>query len=205
MKALTLLFTLITGISTSAQIKTTSTILPDGSRSASFSLELGKPHTTIISQANFEYPNGITPEPIIFKKGANRKTYMLVANETLQDISKFEIDIFSGNKALAKSTLLVWLSVRSPSKGNLTNGIYKYSEKNPTERKEYEFYGTVKLGDANVPIANGSFSVSSLDKRIAIKYNFTLVNGVKATGYYNLKYQKEDRRKSKNMTHAFNQ
>lgn len=195
MKALTIIITLITGFSVTAQIKTTTTTTADGAKSAVFSLELTKPSTTVTSQASFEYPSGITPQPLIYKKGANQKTYILVANETVAGMSKFEIDIFSGNKNLSKSTLLVWLSATSPSKGNLTNGIYNYSGKGPAERREYEFSGTVKLGDTDVPITGGSFSVSSWDKRIAIKYNLSLKNGVKTTGEYYLKYQKEDRRK----------
>lgn len=195
MKVLTIIITLITGFSVTAQIKTTTTATADGSKSAHFSLELTKPSTTVTSQVNFEYPNGKIPEPLVYKKGANRKTYILVANETIAGMSKFEIDIFTGNKSLSKSTLLVWLSATSPSKGSLTNGTYRYSDKGPADRQEYEFSGTVKLGDADVPIAGGSFSVSSWDKRIAIKYNLTLNNGVKTTGEYNSDYQKEDRRK----------
>ncbi|TCC98209.1 hypothetical protein [Pedobacter psychroterrae] len=195
MKVLTIIIALITGFSVTAQIKTTTTATADGSKSASFSLELGKPSTTITAQVNFEYPNGITPEPLVYKKGGNRKTYILVANETVAGMSKFEIDIFTGNKTLSKSTLLVWLSATSPSKGSLTNGTYNYSTKGPAERQEYEFSGTVKLGDVDVPITGGSFSVSSWDKRIAIKYNLTLNNGVKTTGEYNSDYEKEDRRK----------
>lgn len=189
--ALTLL--LFTSFSIQAQIKTTATKSADGSSSANISMELGKPSSIVISQVNFEYPNGTSPEPLPYKKGTNKKTYILIANESTADLPKFEIDIFSGNKKLSDATLLVWLSATSFSQKLLGNGTYTYSEKNPAERGKYKFSGTVKLGAVDVPITDGWFTVNRGEKYIALKYSLTLETGVKTTGEYNLEYQTEDR------------
>jgi len=195
MKTLTLLATLLLGYSVNGQVKTTVSTSTNGSRSATLSLELTKPSTTITSQVNFEYPNGTNPEPLAYKKGANKRTYIVVANESFTDMSKFEIDIFYGNKTLSKGTLLVWLSAKSAGTQKMSPGTYRFSKKSVSERKEYEFSGTVKLGSTDVPIADGWFTVNTSDRIINISYRLTLENGVKTNGQYNLPYRQEDRSK----------
>jgi hypothetical protein len=196
MKFLPLIVLSLTALSVSAQIKSTATTNTDGSRSANFSLELTKPSTTVTSQVNFEYPNGTTPEPLIRRRGSNNKNYILVANESTTDMSKFELDIFTGNKKFSRATLLIWLSATSADKEQLSNGTYHYSDKGPAERQKYEFSGTVTLGSSDVPVAGGWFNVSSSGKHIAVSYSLTLKNGVKTNGQYRTVYQNEDRRKS---------
>ncbi|RZK75948.1 MAG: hypothetical protein EOO92_15350 [Pedobacter sp.] len=195
MKTLLSVILLFTCLSVNAQIKMGTTVNPDGSSSPNFSVQLNKPTTTVTSQVNFEYPNGVFPEPIAYKKGANKKTYVLLANVSSPEVSEFEIDIFAGNKSLSKATLLVKLMATSASKERLFSGTYNYNAKGPAARLKYEFDGTVKLGDVDVPIAAGQVTVSRTEKQIEIDYNLTLTNGVKTTGKYNTDYQIEDRSK----------
>ncbi|MGY4386317.1 hypothetical protein ACVWYN_003368 [Pedobacter sp. UYP24] len=194
MKLLSLALLVLTSFVVKGQITTTTVTNADGSKSPSFSLALGKPKTTINSQSSFTYPNGMTAEPFIAKEGANKKTYILVANESDAKVAKFEIDIFSGNKTLSKATLSVQLSATSFTPKLLGNGEYKFSDKSPTERQKYEFSGTVILGPKEVPISGGWFTVARTGKNIQMEYDLTLVNGVKTKGQYNMDHQTEDRR-----------
>jgi len=193
MKFATIALLLFISLGVKAQLKTTTMTNADGSQSAGFSLDLGKPNTTVVSQASFSYPNGMYPEPIIAKKGANNKTYILVANESDAEISKFEIDIFSGHKNLSKATVLLRLSANSFTPKLLGNGKYTFSDKSSAERLKYEFSGAVRMGSTDVPISGGWFTVERGKKQIEIKYELALANGVKTTGQYNMEYQTEDR------------
>ncbi|MGY4386313.1 hypothetical protein ACVWYN_003364 [Pedobacter sp. UYP24] len=197
MKLLALAILLVTSFGVKAQIKTTTITNADGSKSPSFSLALGKgkPSTTVSPNSTFSffYPNGMLPEQIIPKEGADNKTYILVANESDANLAKFEIAIFSGNKTLSKATLLIRLSANSFTTKLLGNGKYIFSNKSPAERLKYDFSGTVKLGSADVTISDGWFTVERTKNQIELKYELTLVNGVKTTGQYNTEYQTEDR------------
>jgi len=119
-----------------------------------------------------------------------------VVNESDAKSAKFEIDIFSGNKSLSKATLLIRLSANSFTPELLGNGQYNFSDKSPADRLKYEFSGTVKLGNTDVPISAGWFTVERTKKQIEIKYDLTLSNGVKTTGLYNTIYQTENRSQS---------
>lgn len=104
-------------------------------------------------------------------------------------MSEFEINVFTGNKNISKSTLLVSLSAKSPNRAYLNSGTYKYSNKNPTDRDEFDFSGTVRVGSMDTPISDGWFSVNSIDKQMVLKYEFTLTNGVRTVGEYDLAFQ----------------
>ncbi|MES2829462.1 MAG: hypothetical protein V4687_14975 [Bacteroidota bacterium] len=195
MKLLTLSILLLTCVFAEAQVKTITVTNPDGTSSKALSLALGKSDTTINSQSSITYPNGMTAEPMVFKKGANRKTYILVANSSDDKVAKFEIDIFFGNKTLSKSTLLIRLSANSFTPKLLGNGKYTFSDKSPAERLKYEFSGIVRLGENDVPISGGWFTAERTGKNILMEYDLTLANGVKTKGQYNMEYQIEDRSK----------
>jgi hypothetical protein len=75
----------------------------------------------------------------------------------------------------------------------LGNGQYNYSDKSPADRLKYEFSGTVKLGNTDVPISAGWFTVERAKKQIEIKFDLTLSNGVKTTGQYITVLQTENR------------
>jgi len=194
MKFLTLAILVLTSFGINAQVKSKTITNPDGSKSLGW--EIGKPKTTITAQGSFVYPNGVVPEPISAKIGANKKNYILVVNESDAKSAKFEIDIFSGNKSLSKATLLIRLSANSFTPELLGNGQYNFSDKSPADRLKYEFSGTVKLGNTDVPISAGWFTVERTKKQIEIKYDLTLSNGVKTTGLYNTIYQTENRSQS---------
>ena len=194
MKFLTLAILVLTSFGINAQVKSITITNPDGSKSLGW--EIGKPKTTITSQGSFSYPNGVVPEPLSSKSGANNKNYILVVNESDAKSAKFEIDIFSGNKSLSKATLLIRLSANSFTPELLGNGQYNFSDKSPADRLKYEFSGTVKLGNTDVPISAGWFTVERTKKQIEIKYDLTLSNGVKTTGLYNTIYQTENRSQS---------
>ncbi|MHA4895772.1 hypothetical protein ACXZ1K_13545 [Pedobacter sp. PWIIR3] len=193
MKHLMLALLVLTGFTVKGQITTTTVTNADGTKSPSFSMALGKPKTTINSQSSYTYPNGMQPEPFIAKPGANKKTYILLANESDASVAKFEIDIYSGNKTLSKGTLAVRISATSFTPKLLGNGEYKFSDKSPAERLKYEFSGTVMLGEKEVPISGGWFLVERTGKTIKLKYDLILGNGVKTVGEYNMEYQTEDR------------
>ena len=194
MKFLTLAILVLISFGINAQIKPKTITNPD--RSKSLGWEIGKPKTTITAQGSFSYPNGIIPEPISSKSGANNKNYILVVNESDVKSAKFEISIFSGNKSLSKATLLVRFSANSFTPELLGNGQYNYSDKSLAERLKYEFSGTVKLGNIDVPISAGWFTVERAKKHLEIKFDLTLSNGVKTTGLYNTVYQTENRSQS---------
>ena len=194
MKFLTLAILVLTSFGINAQVKSKTITNPDGSKSLGW--EIGKPKTTITAQGSFVYPNGVVPEPISAKIGANKKNYILVVNESDAKSAKFEIDIFSGNKSLSKATLLIRLSANSFTPELLGNGQYNFSDKSPADRLKYEFSGTVKLGNTDVPISAGWFTIERTKKQIEIKYDLTLSNGVKTTGLYNTVYQTENRSQS---------
>jgi hypothetical protein len=80
MKFLTLAILVLTSFGINAQIKPKTITNPDGSKSLGW--EIGKPKTTITAQGSFSYPNGVVPEPISSKSGANKKNYILVVNES---------------------------------------------------------------------------------------------------------------------------
>lgn len=194
MKFITLALLVLSSFVIKAQIKPKTITNSDGSKSLSW--EIGHVGTTsITSQGSFSYPNGMFPEPISSKRGANNKTYILVVNESDANSSKFEIDIFSGNKSLSKATLLVQLTAISFTPKLLGNGQYNFSDKSPSDRLKYEFSGTVKLGNTDVLISDGWFTVERVKKQIETKYNLTLSNGVKTTGQYYTIYQTENRSK----------
>ena len=183
MKNLIMAAVLLCSISAKAQLATT--------------VKLTEPVTTVALQVDFVYPPGFLSEPIPVKKGANNKTYVIVSNESKPDLSRFEINIFSGNKKLSKATGLVCLSITSANKQQLSNGNYKYSDKDPSERENYRFSGSVKVGSFDVPVTGGTFQVNAWNKRIFINYNLTLKNGVKTTGNYDTSYEFEDRSEQK--------
>jgi hypothetical protein len=191
MKFLTLAILVLTSFGINAQIKPKTITNPDGSKSLGW--EIGKPKTTITAQGSFSYPNGVVPEPISSKSGANKKNYILVVNESDAKSAKFEISIFSGNKSLSKATLMVQISANSFTPKLLGNGQYNYSDKSPADRLKYEFSGTVKLGNTDVPISAGWFTVERAKKQIEIKFDLTLSNGVKTTGQYITVFQTENR------------
>jgi hypothetical protein len=191
MKFLTLAILVLTSFGINAQIKPKTITNPDGSKSLGW--EIGKPKTTITAQGSFSYPNGVVPEPISSKRGANKKNYILVVNESDAKSAKFEISIFSGNKSLSKATLMVQFSANSFTPKLLGNGQYNYSDKSPADRLKYEFSGTVKLGNTDVPISAGWFTVERAKKQIEIKFDLTLSNGVKTTGQYITVFQTENR------------
>lgn len=192
MKFITLPLLVLTGFSIEAQVMPKTITNPNGSKSLGW--EIGHVGTnSITSQASFSYPDGVFPEPISSKKGANNKTYILVVNESDAKSAMFEINIFSGNKSLSKATLLVQLSANSFTPKLLGNGQYNFSEKGPADRVKYEFSGNVKLGNKDIPISDGWFMVERVKDKIEIKYDLTLSNGVKTTGQYNTVYQTESR------------
>ena len=191
MKFVTLALLVLTSFGIKAQIRPKTITNPDGSKSLGW--EIGRVGTTsITSLGSFSYPNGIVPEPISSKRGANKKTYILVVNESNTSSAKFVIDIYSGHKSLSKATLLIQLSATSFTSKLLGNGKYTFSDKSPADRLKYEFSGTVKLGSTDVPISDGWFTVERGKENIEIKYDLTLTNGVKTTGQYNTVYQMED-------------
>jgi hypothetical protein len=191
MKFLTLAILVLTSFGINAQIKPKTITNPDGSKSLGW--EIGKPKTTITAQGSFSYPDGVVPEPISSKSGANKKNYILVVNESDAKSAKFEISIFSGNKSLSKATLMVQFSANSFTPKLLGNGQYNYSDKSPADRLKYEFSGTVKLGNTDVPISAGWFTVERAKNQIEIKFDLTLSNGVKTTGQYITVLQTENR------------
>jgi len=71
MKFLTLAILVLTSFGINAQVKSKTITNPDGSKSLGW--EIGKPKTTITAQGSFVYPNGVVPEPISAKIGANKK------------------------------------------------------------------------------------------------------------------------------------
>jgi hypothetical protein len=193
MEIVVLALLLLISFGVKAQTKSITTTNADGSQSTSLSVALGKPSTTTTSHSNFSYPNGINPEPIVSKKGANKKTYILVTNESDANLAKFAISIFSGNKSLSKGTLLIRLSATSFISKLLGNGRYNFSENSPEDRLKYEFSGTVKLGSIDITISEGWFTVVRDRKQIEINYDLTLTNGVKTTGQYSSEYQMDER------------
>jgi hypothetical protein len=193
MKILPLAFLIFISFAVKAQLKRVTITNAEGSRSNGLTFALGDTINTIPSQSSSSYPSGMYPEPIMSKKGANKKTYVLIANESDAKVAKFEIVIFSGNKTVSKATSSIRFSANSFTPKLLGNGSYIFSDKSPAERLKYEFSGTVKLGSVDVPISEGWFTVERIKKNVETKYDLTLNNGVKTTGLYNSGYQTEDR------------
>ncbi len=118
--------------------------------------------------------------------------YALIANESFQEVSKFELDLYSGHKDLSKATERIWLSVRGIEVNELKNGTYIHSKKNATTRDTFTFLGSQLVNGSEVSITDGSFTLVREKGKLNINYNFTLENGTKITGKYSGKYQYAD-------------
>lgn len=149
--------------------------------------------TNAASEIKFIYPTGMTAEAIRLKKGDDGKSYVLVTNESTPLLPKYRINIYQGNKRLAKATNLIELDATSGSREHISVGSYRFSDKDDSDKKTFRFAGKVRVGEAVVDIVDGWFQLNRLNKRIVINYNLTLKNGVKTTGKYDTEYQNEDR------------
>lgn len=114
----------------------------------------------------------------------------LLANESFKGTSKFELDLFCNQSSSSDSPDKIWLSLKSKSVSEISNGTYRCSNKNVNIRKAFNFYGALISRNAQLKISSGSFKLMLAGANsLNIDCDLTLENGSKLKGSYMVPYR----------------
>jgi hypothetical protein len=152
----------------------------EGTYSTSSTTTTGPIEMTLAEKAMANY----LPRPAV--------EHAVIANKSVSNLGRFEMDLYSGNKDVRKAPNNVWLSIGTDSINELVGGVYDYGDKSATDRGAFKFYGSVKTGTAFVDITGGSVTVKVDKSVLNVEYNLNLKNGQRVSGRYSGKYKAED-------------
>ena len=114
-----------------------------------------------------------------------------VVNESTAAISKFEIDLSCcGIDGIYKNTHnseirnLLWLSIKSKSKNEITGGDYNFSSRRVDVRNPMTFTGGFIKNGKKTEIESGTLHIEIIGNKIKILYSLILLNGSEISGRF---------------------
>src|SRR5687767_12746380 len=121
-----------------------------------------------------------------FTIGNNRYalSFSEIANESYSTKSKFEVDLLTEEKELAKAKTFIWFSLTSNNTATLADGIYQFSSGELNDRLPLHFNGSVKINNHVVEIIGGTVSIAHREREYDIQFILKLQNGDQAKGMY---------------------
>ena len=112
-----------------------------------------------------------------------------IANKSVDNTSKFEVDLFIGQKGnnlndTTKEKNLIWLSISSKTLSDLTEGEYHLSTKNIIDRSAMTFSGVVWVNNKKMDVTEGELICKRDSDRINITFELKIDKGNKLEGTY---------------------